>query len=151
MAGLLTSHRLSLSFYFTFMILSWWCFMSLCNEFNGFLYHLLLLGSEYVIPTENSIKVKNETNEKTEDLQCEIDTLWFHFCSTKSLEWRSNWSPWQQSKILSCSLSVDVVIIMLIQIQWFPRIKKKTNKKKRILHTYSHLCSLPPPATRTTA
>lgn len=55
---LLTSHRLSLSFYFIFMILSWWCFMSLCNELNGFLYHLLLLGSEQVTPVKNSIKVK---------------------------------------------------------------------------------------------
>lgn len=100
---MLTSHRLSLSFYFVFMIMSWWCFMSLCNELNGFLYHLLLLGSDYVIPAENSIKVKKTSSVK-----------WFlsHFTS----KWRSNWSPWQQSKILSCLLLVDVVIIMLIQI-----------------------------------
>lgn len=31
-------------------------------------------------------------------------------------KWRSNWSPWQQSKISSCLLLVDIVIIVVIQI-----------------------------------
>lgn len=52
---MLTSHRLSLSFSFHDVTMM---FMSLCNELNVFLYHLLLLGSEQVIPMENSIKVK---------------------------------------------------------------------------------------------
>lgn len=131
---MLTSHRLSLSFYFVFMIMSWWCFMSLCNELNGFLYHLLLLGSEQVIPMESSMKVKTSS------------VKWFlsSFTFAPQMKTRSNWSPWQQSKIVSCLLFVDVVIIMLIQITVI------CASMYRHIHTYSQ-SPISPPSTLSTA
>lgn len=108
---MLTSHRLSLSFYFILMIMSWWCFMSLCNELNGFLYHLLLYG------LSNPHGEQHKSCKSTTDLQCEI-ILQFLLLLHKfpEMKMRSNWCPWQQSKILSCLLFVDVVLIMLFQI-----------------------------------
>lgn len=138
---MLTSHRLSLSFYFCFhdnvmmmfyVTMQWVKWLSVSSFVVG-------------LRLSNPRGEQHKKLTSTKDLRCETVSLSFHFCSTKfpQMEMRSNWSPWQQSKILSCLLLVDVVIIMLIQITV---ICASMYRNASTLIT--HLSSLPPLSLR---
>lgn len=113
----LTSHRLSLSFYFIFMILSWWCFMSLCNELNGFLYHPLL----YRI--SNPHGEQHKSCKKTTDHQCEIILQFFPFFLHKI--------PWKEDalKLMSLATIKDIVLFAICR-----------RRAHYVISNYSDLC-----------
>lgn len=90
---MLTSHRLSLSFYFCF------------HDTVTMMFYVTMQWVKWLSVSSFVVGLRtgNPHGERRTDLQREAVSL-------------SNWSPWQQSKILSCLLLVDVVIIMLTQI-----------------------------------